>query len=242
MRTAVVLLATLASSLATAQAAELNIAITSNGQDTIVVEPGATVDYEVTGVLTDTDNEGLSFFIFDLAFDGGPLNAVDTPLAMPLTNFTPPEGFTNPEGFGGAVIDGFVHQVGGSQNTLQSSLMSGSVITGLGHTPIVLATGSLNAPMTDGAYTLTASEVLGRVIEQGEDGSGEIWATEWAFGGEVTEVQIFVGPQCSTIADCADLDGDLIRDENCVYWHGASADVPERRKPARRSDRFCQLH
>ncbi len=218
MRYTATLLTTLACTFTTAQAAELNIAITSSGQDTIVVEPGATVDYEVTGVLTDTANEGLSFFIFDLAFDGGPLDAADNPLAMPLTNFTPPEGFTNPEGYGGAVIDGVVHQVGGSQNTLKSPLMSGSVITGLGHRPIVLATGTLTAPMTDGAYTLTASEVLGRVIEQGADGSGETWATAWAFEGDVAGLQVLVGPECTSIADCADLDGDLIRDENCVYW------------------------
>ncbi len=218
MRLTVALFILMASSLATARAAELNITITSNDQDTIVVEPGATVDYEVTGVLTDTDNEGLSYFLFDLAFDGGPLDAADNPPAMPLTNFTAPEGFTNPEGFGGAVIDGVVHQVGGSQNTLKSPLMSGSVITGLGHRPIVLATGSLTAPMTDGAYTLTASEVLGRVIEQGDDGSGEIWATEWAFEGEVTPLQLFVGPQCLSVADCADLDGDGIRDNPCLWW------------------------
>jgi hypothetical protein len=92
------------------------------------------------------------------------------------------------------------------------------VVTGIGHTPTVLATGMVNAPLADGVYTLNASDVLGRAIKQGEDGNGPIWATEWAFGGSMMNLTLVVGNGCLDLAGCADIDNDGIRDDPCVWW------------------------
>lgn len=197
-----------------AQAADLNITITSNGSSVIQVDPGELVAFEVWGELSDIDNEGLSSFLFDLSFNGGSLTPVDVPSSPPLDQFVAPLGHNNPDGFGGTVVDEVLRQVGGSQNTLKSSMMTGTVVTGVGHTPIILASGSVTAPLVAGKYFLSASDVIGRVIQQNEDGSGLVWATEWAFAGSVRGFGIRVGV-CVTHNDCDDFDGDYVRDDAC---------------------------
>ena len=54
-----------------AMAVELNVSVTSGGSDTITVMPcGATVLYEVGGILSDDANLGLAGFVCDLVFSG----------------------------------------------------------------------------------------------------------------------------------------------------------------------------
>jgi hypothetical protein len=203
-------------------AAELNLTVTSGGQSAIVVGPGASVPWEITGELSTggSDNQGLNFWIASLSIEpaGGSLSPADVPVSAPLLSFVSPHGFANPDGYGGTLVDGVLKQIGGGQNTLKSSLMLGPVVTGVGHTPIVLASGTLTAPTAGGLYTLKASEVLGRVIQDGDDGSGPTWLTEWAFEGTVQGLQMIVTGSCGAFGSCADVDQNGIRDDNCLWW------------------------
>lgn len=178
-------------------AANLNVAVTSNQQASVSVEPGATVHYEVTAVLTDSNNEGLAAVLFDLSFSGGPLSPANEPTSNPMLNFDRPLGLTNPAGFGGSVVGGSLVQVGGAQNTIKNTIAHapapiGTVITGVGHTPVVVVTGSLSAPMSEGAYTLAVANVIAAAIVQGEDGSGSHWAVEPVGEGALSHLTINV--------------------------------------------------
>jgi hypothetical protein len=118
---------------------------------------GAAVNYRVVGVLSDTLNEGLALFGFDLVFDGGALAQATAPAGM--SSFVKTDGITNPAGFGGTTdVPGHVGelvQVGGGQNTIKNTVDNapfpiGSVVTLLGHVQVILAEGSLTAPTAPG--------------------------------------------------------------------------------------------
>jgi len=179
-------------------AAGLDIGITSNGSSNIVVTAcGGTIAYEISGVLSDTQNEGLAGFALDLAFTGGPLAAANVPTSAPMLNFDRPAGLTGPAGFGGEVVDGRLVRVGGGQNTIKNTIDHapfpiGSVVTGVAHTQTVLVTGSLTTPAQPGTYTLSVSNVKAIVIRQGEDGAGIVWATEPTSAGAITALTIIV--------------------------------------------------
>ena len=58
-----------------------------------------------------------------------------TPTTNPIMNFARPAGINNPAGFGGTPSAGRLLQVGGAQNTMNSSFAPypiGTVITGVG--------------------------------------------------------------------------------------------------------------
>ena len=82
------------------------MAVLSGGGFSVTVLPGETVDYQVVGRLTDSLNEGLAGFRFDLEFDGGDLPQADAPTGGNMLNFTNPLGWSNPAGFGGTLKDG----------------------------------------------------------------------------------------------------------------------------------------
>ena len=191
-------------------ATDLNVAVqTDTGDPLVSVGQGETVNYRVVGVLSDTANEGLALFGFDLVFDGGPLTQADTPTEDPIANFVIPDGITNPAGFGGTVDvpgrEGELVQIGGAQNTIKNDVgnapypISDVVITGLGYTEIVLATGSLTAPMTDGTYTLALTNLFANVIKEGENESGTFWAVEEAGAGTVENLTVEVGAPCMIV-------------------------------------------
>jgi hypothetical protein len=127
----------------------------------------------------------------------------------PIANFVIPEGITNPAGFGGTTDvpgrEGELVQVGGAQNTIKNTEgnapypVSDVVITGLGHTEIVLATGSLTAPMTEGTYTLALTNLFANVIKEGETESGTFWAVEEAGVGTVENLTVEVGGPCMIV-------------------------------------------
>ena len=186
---------------ALAQASELNLSVESAGQNTLQVLPGATVDYQVIGELTDAQNEGLAMFAFDLGFDGGALQQADAPTSNPMLNFQSPLGLSNPAGFGGTPSGGDLIQIGGAQNTIKNTLAAkptGTVMVGVAApgSPEVLVAGSLSAPATPGSYTLSVSSGFVNVIRQGEDGSGDFWAVDGADLGTVTTLEI-------QVLDCA---------------------------------------
>jgi len=178
-------------------ASDLDVSMTSTGASSVQVAPGATVDYTITGELSDGLNEGLAFFTFDVTFDGGDLAQADAPTSNPMLNFVSPVGFSNPAGWGGAVTNGDLIQVGGGQNTIKNSFAPqpiGTVMTGVAApgSPATLLTGSLTAPATPGSYTLTIQNPMVNVIRQGEDGSGDLWAVDAADLGALVELEIEV--------------------------------------------------
>jgi len=192
-----------------AQPSNLGVSVESEGSNSVIVAPGATVRYEVVGILSDDANEGLALVGFDLDFDGRDLTQADSPTGMPtgtcenpMINFTIPWGITNPAGYGGTVIGGDLIQVGGAQNTIKNTVDNapfpiGEVLTGVaqpgGCGPALLVTGRLTAPAVDGTYTLALENLFANVIREGETGAGPFWATEAAGVGTITNLTIKVG-------------------------------------------------
>jgi hypothetical protein len=177
--------------------AELDVRVTTDaGAQSIVVLPGDLVSYEVHCVLSDADNLGLARVLLDLAFDGGTLSAVDSPSTFPMLNFDVPLGLTNPGGFGGTVVDGDLLQVGGAQNTMNNPgtsvpVPNGEVITGVGQSEFVLASGSVIAPATGGTYTLRVGGMSASVIRKGETGD-VFWTSDPIKAGSVSTLTVIV--------------------------------------------------
>lgn len=185
-----------------ALATDLNLTCTINGQSNPTLAPGAVVNYVITGVLSDSANEGLALVGFDLEFDGGALSQAAEPTTLPMTNFARPDGITNPAGFGGTVIGGKLIQVGGGQNTIKNTPANapfpiGSVITDLAQpgSPLQIVSGSLTVPGSGGPYTLAVKNGFANVIKQGETGT-VFYATEAV--GMVTAVDCVI-----TVSSCA---------------------------------------
>ncbi|MCH8253342.1 MAG: hypothetical protein IID36_12915 [Planctomycetes bacterium] len=175
---------------------DLNVSVRSEGSNTVTVAPGAIVVYEVSGILSDSLNEGLALVLFDLSYSGGNLTPADTPAAPPMNNFALNLGITNPAGFGGTVINGDLIQVCGAQNTINNTEANaefpvGSVIVDLAQSQLVVITGSLTAPITPGEYTLALSNLASTVIIAGEDGM-PFWATETGGVGTIDNLTITV--------------------------------------------------
>ena len=202
---ALALVAGLAGSTALASDLNLTVREAGSGSSDVFAAPGSTVNYEIVGVLSDTANEGLALFGLTLSFDGGDLSAANAPGSLPMTAFDRPDGITNPGapdvacppqcGFGGTIIAGDLVQVGGGQNTILNTIDNapfpiGAVITNVGHTEVVLATGSLVMPGA-GVYHLTipADSVFANVIRQGETGV-PFWATDAAGVGAITNLTL----------------------------------------------------
>ena len=220
-----------------AQPSNLSVSVESAGSNSVVVAPGAAVQYEVIGILSDDINEGLALLGFDLDFDGGDLMQADTPTGdpnsgceNPMIHFTIPWGVTNPAGYGGTIIGGDLIQVGGAQNTILNTpdiapYPIGTVLTGVaqpgGCGPALVVTGSLTAPAVYGTYTLALENLFANVILEGETGAGPFWATEAAGIGTITNLTIEVGCTGSgpenTPGACADtIDNDCDGSTDCA--------------------------
>ncbi|MCH8148458.1 MAG: hypothetical protein IH987_10760, partial [Planctomycetes bacterium] len=110
-----------------ASTTSLDLSIESGAANAVTVRPGASVHYQIVGILSDDANQGLALVGFDLVFDGGDLAQADEPdgeptpgCDNPMVNFALPWGLSNPAGFGGTVLDGDLIQVGGGQNTIMN--------------------------------------------------------------------------------------------------------------------------
>src|SRR5262249_53442198 len=144
----------------------LNISVQSGGVNHIVVQPGQSVPYDVIGLLSDDNNQGVDLVGFDLHFTGGPLAQAALPTSdpnsgceNPMIHFTIPWGITNPAGFGGTIINGDLIQVGGGQNSINNTpdnapFPIGTVLLGVaqpsGCGATVLVHGTLVAPSIQG--------------------------------------------------------------------------------------------
>lgn len=132
-----------------------------------------------------------------------------------VRNFQKTAGITNPEGIGGTVIAGKLVQIGGGQNTIKNTADNaefpvGTTITGVargataGGTqqdpkcgPAILITGSLTAPacaqgQQQCSFKLKASQVFANVIDAGQNGTEEFWATKAAGVGTLTDLTVTV--------------------------------------------------
>ena len=179
-----------------ALASDLNLDITSGGQHVVTVAPGTPVPWTVVGELSDTNNQGLAMFGFDMHFSGGALTPATAPGSMPMVNFAQPLGFANPAGFGGTAVGGDLVQVGGAQNTINNvfaAFPTGNVITGVGAqgAPQVLASGHVAAPSQCGTYTLSISNVMANAIRVGATGSPN-WAVDAVGSGSIQTLQVVV--------------------------------------------------
>ena len=178
-------------------ASDLDLSVRSGSLDTIIVGPGETIAYQVIGELDDAQNEGLALFCFDLSYTGGDLAQATAPASGPILEFVYPRGVNNPAGFGGTPVAGDLLQVGGAMNTILNFFApspSGTVVTDVAApgSPAVLASGSLDAPLTPGVYVLSVSNVVANVIRQGEDGSGPFWVVDAAGVGSLGALTIEV--------------------------------------------------
>jgi len=185
---------------------KLNVSVESGGSNGIAVAPGGLVGYQVVGLLSDDNNQGLALVGFDLDFDGGDLSQADNPTGdpnsgceNPMIHFTEPWGITNPAGYGGTVIHGDLIQVGGGQNTInntQPPVLIGTVLLGVGQPsgcgPAVLVTGALTAPSVPGSYTLALENLFANVITADATGV-PFWRTQAAGVGTVVNLTVFVG-------------------------------------------------
>lgn len=206
IRYLIVLLSTLGASYST-YGANLNVTITSAGSATVNGQPGATLPYQVMAQLSNTSNDGLAGFTFDLDFSGGSLTPVGRPATGPTANFDRPMGMTNPGGYGGTISGGRLLQVGGIQNTFKNTATgaaapTGSVVENVGHTATLLANGTVVVPNTPGIYSLTAINLIANALRQGETGAGTYWAVEPIGLGVVSPLTIVVGVPCMTTIDC----------------------------------------
>lgn len=139
------------------------------------VAPGARLHYDVQGTLSDKQTDGLAMFSLDLSFDGGPVASLRPPADGSMQEFVSPRGLCNPAGFGGTAIGSDQVQVGGAQNTISNSFAptpTGNVVTGIAQRGSwqTLAAGTLQAPTTIGAYTLSLANVSATGLVPGNTG------------------------------------------------------------------------
>lgn len=196
----------------------LDVQIISYGGNSVLVGPGENVAYEVSGLLSDANNEGLAGFAFDLSFDGGDLTPATVPSNM--ESFAGPQGYNNPAGFGGTVVNGDLIQVGGGQNTMNFAGPdgpAGTVTSGIGQSTSILATGTFVAPTTPGTYTLSLSNLNAATINAGQAGM-PVWRCEPALPGTITNLTVVVCAAGNADHDeiCDDADSCITTNDNCV--------------------------
>jgi len=178
-----------------ASAADLNVRVTSGGSSAVTSVPcGTALPYEVSGLLSDSEDLGLAGFGFDLEFSGGALGPADAPSAEPMSNFDRPAGMTAAGGFGGTVVGGRLRLVGGAQNTMNNTAPPfpvGVVIPGVAHTETVLVTGSVVTPTEPGTYVMSLSTLRATVLI-GDDQATGYWMVEPAGVGTISNLTIQV--------------------------------------------------
>ena len=151
------------------------------------VQPGATIDWTISVLVSSGDNNGLALISVDLVQDvNNPAPIILPPASgvpVSMANFARPLGIANPDENG---IPGYcgvqrpftgdaknLIQIGGGQNTFGQALPPGTgigesatVIYGVGQgTPQVVASGSFAAPQTPGTYAFRLANGLANVLD-----------------------------------------------------------------------------
>ena len=131
---------------------------------------------------------------------------------------------SNPAGFGGTPSGGDLLQVGGAMNTINNTFApqpNGSVVTGLGlGDGLVVAEGTLTAPVAPGTYTVSLSNPMANLITLGTSGF-PFWETQAAQIGGVRDLTIVVEAGAPDIY-CA----GKATSEGCtpeIFWSGTAS-------------------
>jgi hypothetical protein len=181
-----------------------------------------TIDYEIHGVLSDSNNEGIALVAFDMTVSGVDLSSATTvnPGAS-MGSFVYPDGLNNPLTPGGPGVFGGIPQsdgnggmklvqIGGGQNTINNNVSFapapiGVVTPDLGQADVIIASGTLTLP--DGVHTIEISNGFANVITQGE--TGPVFATEAAGSvtGDSCVVTVAVGALVEAGRSCQDHGG-----------------------------------
>lgn len=166
-----VVLLTLTLGVPAARTAEgaTTLAVSISPTSSATVGPGGTVSYQMIGVLSGDTSMGLALWAIDLrsSYDiaGGLPQLSPGPQ---MNSFVKPEGWTNPAGYGGTPHgNDWLEQIGGGQNTFGNpgpDPPMGTVVLGIGLSPVVLATGQAHLPNVPGTYRLEMSEARANVI------------------------------------------------------------------------------
>jgi hypothetical protein len=224
-------------------ATELGLRVEALGchSSQVSIGPSCETTYHVIGELSDAGSDGLSMVVFDLEFSGGSLLPADTPTALPMAAFAPPDGLSNPAGYGGTAIGSRLVQVGGSQNVLGHGLWPceandecpgnsscvggfctalpglplGSVVIGAGQPGAAasIVTGNLVLPATPGTYTIQLSNPVANVLEKGVDGRPYWWnAPVLVQSVEGLTITVVPGQDC-----CDAYEPCCLPDASCTY-------------------------
>ncbi|GJM25988.1 MAG: hypothetical protein DHS20C16_24030 [Phycisphaerae bacterium] len=184
-------------------AATLTIDIVPTSSTTVA--PGGSVSYELIGELSGDVGFGLALWGGDLqssySIPGG-LPQLDP--GPEMGSFVKPDGLTNPAGYGGTPIgDDLLSQIGGGQNTIGNTTPPfpiGEVVTGIGISPVVLASGVANLPTIPGLYQLEISNFFSNVITGGSGPPPAVYSVEAAIvQAGIGTMNITVLPEPSSV-------------------------------------------
>ncbi len=209
----------------TAMASDLTLTLTTTGSTTVA--PSAVVPIEISGLLSDSLNEGLALFGVDMTASGPAAIDLSTAAAISaginMSNFVSPDGLNNPTacggcfGFGGTASGNDLLQIGGGMNTIGNTIGNapfpiGTVDTGLGQASEILATGTITMPATEGVYTISLQSGFANVITLGEVGP-TVYATEAA--GTVSTVDLIItvaasGVDITNVVSLSDHGGSIL--------------------------------
>ena len=183
---------------------------------------GGSVNYEITGVVSDDGNLGLGIFGVDLQSDTGVAQASATE-GPSMGSFVKNWGITNPAGYGGTADGDYLLQIGGGQNTIGNdpndpnlpAYPGGMVVEGIAlGTPVVLATGSAEAPMAEGTYNVSLANPFASVLAEDMDSYYRVEAADASVGGSGFQIHVVLTP--SLISSDPNADGTLPKTLNNV--------------------------
>ncbi len=167
----------------TTETVTLSLTSSKDGQ---TVEAGDAIDWSISFDVSGGDNAGLAALLTDLAQDPANPATLDIPVAdaIPagMANFAAPAGFSNPAENGASGYRGVQRgtsgamnlvQIGGAQNTLGEALtgqgQNANVSGGVGQSgTVILASGTITAPATNGDYTFSLANTLANVLQSAE--------------------------------------------------------------------------
>jgi hypothetical protein len=188
----------------------LSLTSPSNGQD---VTAGAAVTWTITAEVSTGDNLGLALISVDLVQDAMNPELMDIPVADAapgaMSGFALPGGVTNPAGYPGTQVgDGGqlnLAQIGGGQNIFGQAGPTGvgqdvNVDTGIGQGVggQVIATGSFDAPTTEGIYSFSIANAVANTLETVQSPPLNSTATQAdvVYSGDTITFTVVPGSQC----------------------------------------------
>ncbi|HEY3243754.1 MAG TPA: dockerin type I domain-containing protein [Phycisphaerae bacterium] len=189
-----------------------------SGSTQVNAPPGCRIRYRVEGVLSDTQNDGLALWGCDLrlarASDGAVVAGLvpdSTAFGWPMDHFMLNLGATNPTGYGGIVgptgYPGYQDAnillgLGGAQNTIKNTDLTGfafpsgvNVVGKIAYGKQILAAGTLDVPNDPGGtYSITPRNVVANVIKTGElaIANAEFYKTGAAGLGTISKLTVVV--------------------------------------------------